>query len=394
MVTGYSYNGVNSIGIFLIITILFSSIVNSSYETYAIISNIEFDHNLDHNSNTIPEKSVQTTSVNHYIDLSESMKLSSPEERKNLNPIDINDEKNIKSITFEEGLHFSTDTSEHESYIISINQFSQPHAIIERIFPMDRLRNSDKSLIKNSLDNKLQSISSDYNIQIDNEQNSFEDIFSKYIFNNNLKNLFLYFDFFPVEIYNINIQLKKLSDVLNFSFISELKFSDSSLNLIDLNSETEILILAIISGLIFIRTENSSIKFYNFKKFISYTFVILLISSSLLTPISISSSYWGIAYGEEIQNMTDEESVTSQTDSLENINTIPLDSLISQDIILDNSINFTEPIIQNYTAPISNSTEPIIQNYTAPISNSTEPIIQNYTAPISNSTEYIRIIEY
>ena len=183
MVTGYSYNGVNSIGIFLIITILFSSIANSSYETYATISNIEFANNLDHNSNTIPEKSVQPISVNHYIDLSESMKLSSQEERKNLNPIDINDEKNIKSITFEEGLHFSINTSEHESNIIFINQFSQPHAIIERIFPMDRLRNSEKSLIKNSLDNKLQSISSDYNIQIDNEQNSFEYIFSKLILN-------------------------------------------------------------------------------------------------------------------------------------------------------------------------------------------------------------------
>ena len=369
MVTGYSFNRVNSIGIFLIITILFSSIANFSYETYAINSNIESNHNLDQKSNTIPEQFVQPTSINHYIDLSESMKLSSPEERKNLNPTNITDEKNIKSITFEEGLHFSTDTSQHESKIISINQFLERQAIMERIFPLDRPRNTEKLSIKNSIDNKLHSISSD-NIQIDNEQYSLDSVFSELILNNDFEKLFFNSDFIPVIINNPNIQLEQLSNFINFSFISDLKLYNNSLNLIDLNNQTEILILALISGLIFIRTENSSIKFYNYKKFVSYTFVILLISSSLLTPISLSKSYWGVAFGEEIQNSTT-ESIPSQTDFSETINPIPLNSSISQYTIPNDSINFIYPILQNYTTPISNSTEPILQNYTTPISNST-----------------------
>jgi len=107
---------VDILAIFLISTILFSSVANTSYESFAITSNVEFENNLDKIETKAAVKNIKKIPVNHSISLSESMSLSSPEEKKEFSSISIDDQKNVKSITFEEGLNFSSDIAQHVGF--------------------------------------------------------------------------------------------------------------------------------------------------------------------------------------------------------------------------------------------------------------------------------------
>ena len=313
------------------------------------------------------KKIIQKTAVHHSINLSKSMNLSSPEEKKNSGTISVDGENNIQTINFEEDLHFTSITSQTETTAIYVKQFSDRNGIIERILSVDRLRYQDKSSSKNYLEFDLES---------------------------------------PLnENYLSNSQFEQF-----VNFVSELKIENiSPLKLVDPNDPTGIIFLALISGLIFVRSENRQIKFYSFKKLFSYGFILLLVSSAIISPASISSSYWGVAYGEEMPNTNssdisienNSENITNDTQPLESsdlLSTIPEDSNnfslpeINYNNTLVNSTNdvvevienYTDPIIENYTDPIiENYTDPIIENYTDPIiENYTDPIIENYTDPI------------
>src|SRR3990172_8677628 len=172
------------------------------------------------------------------------------------------------------------------------------------------------------------------------------------------------FDTFSKEIFIYDFQIQPFLDSINI--IPDLELSDSLFNQIDSKEPTGIIILVLISGLIFIQNENNYIKFNNFKKFFSYIFIILLVSSGIITPISISSLYWGTAFGEEMNdnNTNNTESVDHQINSLENFTgTLPMEYLNSQNTISENYIDFS--ILQiNFTnttsiSNISNKTNDI-----------------------------------
>ncbi len=93
MACGSNSLTVNILAIFLFSTILFSSVANTSYESFAITSNFEFENNSDKITNTYAEKIIKKVTVNHSISLSESMNLSSPEEKKKLGSFSIDDQK-------------------------------------------------------------------------------------------------------------------------------------------------------------------------------------------------------------------------------------------------------------------------------------------------------------
>ncbi len=71
MAIGSNSLKVNILAIFLFSTILFSSVANTSYESFAITSNAEFENNLDKITNTSAEKIIKKIKVNHSIILSE-----------------------------------------------------------------------------------------------------------------------------------------------------------------------------------------------------------------------------------------------------------------------------------------------------------------------------------
>src|SRR3990172_9550602 len=371
-----SFTRVNIIAIFLFSTLLFSSVANASYESFAFSSNTKSENNLDYIETTRTGKFVQHTSVHHSISLSESMNLSSPEEKKDLGTASIEDQKNIKSMIFEEELHLSSDLFQQETTIVFVKQFSDRKGIMERILPVDRIRNQEKSPNKNYSDTNLQLIFSDYNLPT-NKQEPFGNL----VFNS--------FDTFSKEIFIHDFQISQFFDSINI--IPDLELSESLFNQINSKEPTGIIILFLISGLIFIQNENNHIKFNNFRKFFSYIFIILLVSSGIITPISISSSYWGTAFGEEMNdnNPNSIESDDHLINSSENFtNTLPMENLNSQNTIPENYINF--PILQiNFTNNtsifnISNKTNDInINNF----------FVENYTTSISNYITSTDILE-
>src|SRR3989304_1294565 len=375
-----SFTRVNIIAIFLFSTLLFSSVANASYESFAFISNAKSENNLDYIKTARTGKFVQQTSVNHSISLSESMNLSSPKEKKDVGLTSIEDQKYIKSMIIEEELHLSSDLFEEETTVILVKQFSDRKGIMERILPNDRIRIQEKSSNKNYLDTNLQLTFSDYNFQI-NKQEFFANLLFNSIINDNFNNyIYNSFEAFSKEIFNHDFQLQQFLDLIHV--ITNIELSSGSFNQIDSKELIEIFILVLISGLIFVRTESNHIKFNNYRKFFSYIVIVLLISSGVITPISISSSYWGTASGEEMNNNST-ETTDQQINSFENItNTLSMDYLNSQD-----------NIPENYTTSITNYTDIIPENYTTSITNYTDIIPENYTTSISNHTTSTDILE-
>jgi hypothetical protein len=88
-----------------------------------------------------------------------------------------------------------------------------------------------------------------------------------------------------------------------------------SIQIFDLDNPIFLIILIPFAGFILIRYENEQIKFYQFKHLFTFIFVAILVSSAVVTPISISSSYWGYAFAE-IDNSTE---IISQLENSENI---------------------------------------------------------------------------
>ncbi len=54
-----------------------------------------------------------------------------------------------------------------------------------------------------------------------------------------------------------------------------------------------------LAGFALLRSETNGFEFYNFRRFSCYLFILILLSSGVFTPLSISSSYWPNAYAQE-----------------------------------------------------------------------------------------------
>src|SRR3972149_4230748 len=241
-----SFTRLNIIAIFLFSTFLFSSLTNASYESFAFISNTKSENNLDYIETVRTGKFVQHTSVNHSISLSESMNLSLPEEKKDLGIASIEDQKNIKSMIFEEELHLSSDLFQQETTVVLGKQFSDRKGIMERILPIDRIRNQEKSSNKNYLDTNLQLIFSDYHLQT-NKQEPFGNLLFNSIINNNFNNYISNsFDTFSKEVFIHDFQIQQFLDSIHL--IPNIELSGSLFNQIDSKEPTGIIILVLISG--------------------------------------------------------------------------------------------------------------------------------------------------
>src|SRR3970282_2866123 len=114
---------------------------------------------------------------------------------------------------------------------------------MERILPIDRIRNQEKSLNKNYLDSNLQLIFSDYNIQT-NKKEPFGNLFFNSIINDNFNNYISNsFDTFSKEIFIYDFQIHQFLDSINI--IPDLELSDSLFNQIDSKEPTGIIILVL-----------------------------------------------------------------------------------------------------------------------------------------------------
>ncbi|MCH7967628.1 MAG: hypothetical protein IIB02_09505, partial [Thaumarchaeota archaeon] len=137
------------------------------------------------------------------------------------------------------------------------------------------------------------------------------------------------------------------------------------------NSESFlVLLLAPFAGFVLLYRNNFKIKQTSFKQFPSYVLILIILSSTVLTPVSIGSSYWGFAYAEldESSNSIDSTiTIEPFTGSLEPIDT-GLNATSTEPIDTGLNATSTEPIDTGLNAT---STEPIDTGLNA---TSTEPI--------------------
>ncbi|MGY5146837.1 MAG: LamG-like jellyroll fold domain-containing protein [Candidatus Nitrosopumilus sp. bin_7KS] len=93
------------------------------------------------------------------------------------------------------------------------------------------------------------------------------------------------------------ISILSSSEFFQPDFLSDYASQQSQ----DLMWSDNVLIIFIIPlvGYVFLRVDGSQFKLYNYKKAVCYSFVVLLLSSAIITPFSISTNYWGQAFAEE-----------------------------------------------------------------------------------------------
>lgn len=66
--------------------------------------------------------------------------------------------------------------------------------------------------------------------------------------------------------------------------------------LVDVKNPTVLLLLVPLAGLIFVRSEEGKFEFYNFQRISSLFLIIILLSSVITLPASVSTSYWNNIY--------------------------------------------------------------------------------------------------
>jgi len=243
--------------------------------------------------------------------------------------------------------------------IIDVKQNSERLASMERIF--------ERTLVHKTVKNPISEYFSSSSIQVLKQDNVLSGFYQS-----------------ESDFINDNLQISGLSSVISelllqtptiiIPLTSEQtlqKFEASQNPLLELENTVytqenplPLVILVPLLGYILLRSETQRIEFYNFQRIFCFVFVVILLSSGVITPISISSSYWGYAYAEE-----------SIDDSAQNI----LQSPNSNDLI--DSVETTEPVNATTTEPVDSVKTTIIENFLSIGGSDLEPI-----EPVANST--------
>ncbi|HET6458877.1 MAG TPA: LamG domain-containing protein, partial [Nitrosopumilaceae archaeon] len=113
----------------------------------------------------------------------------------------------------------------------------------------------------------------------------------------------------------------------------------------DIKNPTILLLLVPLSGYILFRSEEEKFQFFNTRKILSFCFIVILISSTVVTPISVSPGFLSSVYAETMNGTS-----TNATNSVENNVTLPLQSTSNTTQIGPQS-ETSNDTLQNTTTP-------------------------------------------
>src|SRR3972149_5693089 len=68
---------------------------------------------------------------------------------------------------------------------------------------------------------------------------------------------------------------------------------------VDPNQPTLLVLLIPLASFVLIRSEKENIQFYHIQRFVSIVFIVILVSSSVISPFYLSLFYWGYAFAQE-----------------------------------------------------------------------------------------------
>ena len=262
----------------------------------------------------------QTTSTDHNVLLFEKVTIVTNNESND----DIVSQQQIqstKNISLTEKLSIlENDTL--DNLINYVKHNSEKLTTLERIYP-NRIRDNTKlDLDEITSSITLKQVVDNYNIN---------DLISKQSLNVNL-DLVKY----SIPIFSIFDFVQNNNVLSNNDLVAS---TQNVLSVVDENNQYFLVLLVPLSGYILLRTESRNNNFINTRLASSSILTIILISSAVLTPFSIGSNYWGIAYAEEFS--------PSLTESLPLSENIVASAGSSISVSLTESLSLTDLLNKN-----------------------------------------------
>jgi hypothetical protein len=221
--------------------------------------------------------------------------------------------KNIKptvahQLSLLDKVQISSSDSANDEFLTLIKHNDNRHTILDRIFNSDRKNLNKLSFVQNLLEHNKLSVNyiSDVNLA---------ESLQIFIFKSDLK-IDLLFNIFEHD-YASSIESLKI----------EIPFNQNDVNSLqnNLNDPTIVYLLIPFAGIVLLYSENLRLKSLKNSNIRALPLLIILIASLGVTPLSISSSYWGpqFAYADNSTNDVIEQ-LTNQTESVMSSNiTIP-----------------------------------------------------------------------
>ncbi len=234
------------------------------------------------NKKIIEQNDLTQKPKHNFITLHESVSIHTADEKKN------SELQNVQHVVVD--LHeiiSVSDVTAGDTIIVMIKGNDDRKTMMERIFDRSKLNNVvlnsnmysvEDGLTLDSLADKPQSETSYNDLELQIEQS------------------------LPIFLIDFSVSEKQL-DAL-YESVDELadQLIITTTSLFDVNSPIFLLMLPL-AGFVLIRIENDKLDFNSLKRVFCFVFVTILISSTVIIPLSISSAYWGIAYAEELTNV-------------------------------------------------------------------------------------------
>ena len=209
--------------------------------------------------------------------------------------------------------------------IIKIKQDHDKKALWERIFPLERIKNTIKSLYREIQNDHILSYVQLSEVYSDDEQ---IEQFSV-----------LGFEFEQIDKFigkanyvgdQLGIQWQHLTDVDKFigkanyvgiqlaghaqqltdpeKFVKKSNFVGKQLTIsvyrvVDPNQPTLLVLLIPLASFVLIRSEHENIQFYHIQRFVSIVFIFILVSSVVISPYYLATLYWGYAFAQEPEDI-------------------------------------------------------------------------------------------
>ncbi|WP_160289370.1 LamG-like jellyroll fold domain-containing protein [Nitrosopumilus adriaticus] len=282
------------------------------------------------NFDSVPEN---FDSVPKYFSINLTEKMGIAETKKQ------SDKSKIHSITLKESINVTNNPSKNE--IILIKYDSDRKLMMERIF--DRQSKFEKNNSK-----LLQTVS--LSTLLYHEQNFIDNNLIFSIYDSSIDEIFLSVNNFIPNIFDSEKIISNLSNIDKIFNQNNIEILNDQI--FDVENPILLILLIPFAGFVLIRYDNEQTKFYQIKQFFTLAFIVILLSSAVITPMSISSSYWGYAFGQ-IDNSTEtilelettetipQNNMTNISEYPENLSEIDLSKIILSEL---NSMQFNNEI--------------------------------------------------
>ncbi|MBI3640073.1 MAG: hypothetical protein HY223_07135, partial [Thaumarchaeota archaeon] len=374
------------ISILLFFTLSISSLTIASADSMIINSNYDNQKSILNTQQKIEQSNVikSHTSRQFNIDLTENFGIA---ENKNSQQAPSAPITNIsmqqKTINLSERINV-LENDLNPNTIALVKQSFVLKTTTDRIWNTERIRFNGKSIVTtNVLWNEQTS-----NVKMSsliNDLQSFEKSINDHITNNLAATVEKIIFVKPIS----DISLIAQNNIILFSTNSNSIENDIvrlAHDVTDTKNPTIFLLLVPLSGYILFRSEEEKFQFFNTRKIVSFCFIVILISSTVVTPISISPGFLNSVYAETMNGTS-----TNATNNAENNITLPLQST-SNTTQIGPQADISNDTLQNETIlnPISVLTNATNSTLSGQINvTDTNSTGSSLVGPITNSTTEI-----